>query len=110
MNYWRNEAEMDRGVIDALKGVVGDEAFAEMTKQFAVDLERLHQAYISARACSDDRAAREAAHAIKGAASNIGLARLGMLAGLLESGNVDDEIELDPVFESALKHLNTNAG
>jgi HPt (histidine-containing phosphotransfer) domain-containing protein len=109
MSHWRDEAEMDPGIVDALKGIVGEEAFAEMVEQFEVDLARLYRSYKSARADSDDCAARDAAHAMKGAASNIGLARLGALSGLLEIGLVDDEDQLGPVFKSAIKHLNIGA-
>jgi HPt (histidine-containing phosphotransfer) domain-containing protein len=109
MNHWRDEAEMDQGVVDALKGIVGADAFSEMAKQFEVDLMRLYQSYQQARSESDECAARDAAHAMKGAASNIGLTRLGALAGLLETGSMDDVGELGPVLTSAIEHLNTRA-
>ena len=105
MDNWRDRPEFDDQTANALKAAVGSDAYAGMTVQFCEDLERLWACLTEARERADDEVTRETAHALKGAASNIGLVRLGALAAAIEIGNTDDTHELDEVFNSALDHL-----
>jgi len=105
MENWRKHPEFDDQTVRALKSAVGDEAFESMKIQFRDDLEKLRLAYSEAHGKADANAARETAHALKGAASNIGLMRLGALAANLEGGEKEDVGELDATFDSAIECL-----
>lgn len=107
MSDWQNVPELDVSIISTLKGAIGDAAFAGMSGQFAEDLSNLCTAFNEARARESVDAAREAAHAIKGAAANIGLARLSALAADMESGDHSDADRLAEVFGSAIEKLRT---
>jgi len=105
MENWRNHPEFDDQTVQALKSAVGDDAFDAMKIQFREDLEKLRLSYAEACGKADAEAARETAHALKGAASNIGLMRLGALAAKLERGAKEDVGELDATFVSAIECL-----
>jgi len=105
MENWRNHPEFDDQTVQALKSAVGDDAFAAMKIQFCEDLEKLRMSYVDAHGKADAETARETAHALKGAASNIGLMRLGALAANLERGSKEDVGELDATFDSAIDRL-----
>ncbi|MBR9824535.1 MAG: hypothetical protein GYB36_01885 [Alphaproteobacteria bacterium] len=106
MSDWKTAPEIDEAILNTLVSAVGAEAFSAMKVQFIEDLKSLHLAYQAASDAQNESAARETAHALKGAASNIGLARLGALAASLEHGQVENASELEPVFSSALNRLN----
>lgn len=105
MSDWKSVPEVDETIISTLVAAVGADAFSAMKVQFIDDLRSLYAAYLAASEAQNADAARETAHALKGAASNIGLARLGALAASLEKGQTEDSTELPPVFEAALEKL-----
>jgi HPt (histidine-containing phosphotransfer) domain-containing protein len=105
MTDWKTIPELDEKIISALKSAVGVEPFYDMSKHFAEDLSNLCVAHGDARGRNNADAAREAAHAIKGAAANIGLTRLSALAGNLEAGDQTDADQLDAVFGSGISKL-----
>jgi HPt (histidine-containing phosphotransfer) domain-containing protein len=105
MDNWRDRPEFDDQTATALKAAVGSDVYAGMTVQFCEDLERLWASLIEACDNADSETTRETAHALKGAALNIGLMRLGALVAAIEMGNFEDKHELDAVFSSALDHL-----
>lgn len=105
MNNWQDCPEYDGATVGALKQAVGEDAFAVMKVQFREDLERLRSAFLDARENADTDATRETAHALKGAASNIGLMRLGALAGDFELDPTADSSEFVNTFDSAIEHL-----
>lgn len=97
--------QLNTDIVNTLKSAVGPEAFAAMAEQFAADLRNLEQNYVAARASQDETAARETAHALKGAASNIGLMELGALAADLEAGNTSQEGQLKALLDASLDAL-----
>jgi HPt (histidine-containing phosphotransfer) domain-containing protein len=105
MDNWQDRPEFDNATVGALKDAVGEDAFAVMKVQFREDLERLRTAFIEARDKADAEATRETAHALKGAASNIGLMRLGALAADFENDPTADSREFGATFDSAIDHL-----
>lgn len=109
MADWQSAPEMDETIVTTLVDAVGAETFSAMKGQFIEDLKSLLIAYEAAVAASDDKAARETAHALKGAASNIGLARLGALAACLEAGDRSDDAQLNTVFEASVERLAATA-
>ncbi|MBO6795551.1 Hpt domain-containing protein [Maricaulis sp.] len=109
MSDWRNAPEMDPEVINTLIAAVGKEAFSAMKQQFIDDLRSLYGAYSEAHGNQDSEAARQTAHALKGAAVNIGLKQLGALAAALEAGDASQADELGAVFAAAVDHLEAAA-
>jgi HPt (histidine-containing phosphotransfer) domain-containing protein len=105
MDNWHDRPEFDGATVCALKNAVGDDAFAVMKVQFREDLERLRTAFLEARDNADPTATKETAHALKGAASNIGLMRLGALVGGFETDPSADSGDFVATFDSAIEHL-----
>ena len=97
--------DIDEAIISALVNAVGATAFAEMRSRFVDDL--CQQASLLKAACStgDQDAVREAAHALRGAALNIGLARLADIAGRFEQGEPVNIAHLDAVLETGIDRL-----
>ena len=102
---WRTCPEVDNGTVSALVAALGAETFADLKTQFAVDLQTQAAAHLQARRDGDGSAARQTAHALRGAALNIGLTRLGHLAGALERGEHGDEDELATVLTRSVSGL-----
>ena len=98
-------AQLNIDIVNTLRSAVGADAFAAMAEQFATDLRNLEQSYAAARASQNETAARETAHALKGAASNIGLTELGALAANLEAGDTSQEGELKALLDASLDAL-----
>ena len=109
MTDWRNAPEMDPEVINTLISAVGAEAFSAMKQQFIDDLRSLYAAYSEALSNQDDEGARQTAHALKGAAVNIGLRQLGALAAALEEGKSSEADHLGPVFQVSVDRLEAAA-
>jgi len=105
MSDWQTRPELDPTTVSTLVSAVGKPVFDDMKTQFVADLERLGREYAEARARQDEAEARSVAHALKGAASNIGLMRLGALAAELEQGNAELAGQLVPVLDSAVGKL-----
>lgn len=107
MSDWTDKPEMDRTTIGVLRTAIGDAAFTEMRGKFVEDLQNLHQRYGEAVASGDTQAQRETAHALKGAAANIGLQKLAALAACLETETDLDaaRAEMSSVFQSAISAL-----
>ncbi|WP_417492450.1 Hpt domain-containing protein [Maricaulis sp.] len=102
---WRQQTVIDTATIDALVAAVGPEVFDQLKAQFAADLRSLTAACHDAGCAGNQALVREKAHALRGAALNIGLSRLGHLAGALERGETADAAELQPVLDGALSAL-----
>ena len=102
---WLAAAELDAATINGLIAALGVEVFSSLKADFEADLRKQRVAYQDARTAGNDRLASESAHALRGAALNIGLSRLGALAGELENGDRADEARLDEVLESSLACL-----
>lgn len=109
MSDWRSAPEMDPEVINTLIAAVGKEAFSAMKQQFIDDLRSLYGAYSEAHANDDSETARQTAHALKGAAVNIGLKQLGALAAALEAGDTSQADALGAVFAVSVDHLEAAA-
>jgi HPt (histidine-containing phosphotransfer) domain-containing protein len=107
MAEWENLPELDETIISALKSAVGDEAFVGMAALFEDDLGKLCLAYREARNKESTDGSREVAHAIKGAAANIGLVRLSALAADMERGDFSTDLRLDEVYKSGMQKLKT---
>ena len=105
MSDWRNAPEMDPDVVNTLVSAVGKDAFAAMKVQFVDDLRSLYNAYETAHSSQDSEAARQTAHALKGAAVNIGLKQLGALAAALEAGDTSEASYLGAVFAVSVERL-----
>ncbi|WP_300556518.1 Hpt domain-containing protein [Maricaulis sp.] len=105
MSDWRSKPDLDDQIVSTLIAAVGSDAFMEMRGQFIDDLKNLHQAYKEEAGRGDAGAASQTAHALKGAAANIGLVRLSGLAAMLESGDTSVAADLDAVFETAVGSL-----
>lgn len=102
---WRDCAEIDSTMVGALVAAVGPDTFAALKGQFAEDLQSLAAAHLQARSNGDEAAARAAAHGLRGAALNVGLTRLGHLAGALERGEQGNESELPGVLTASVSRL-----
>lgn len=102
---WREAVELETRTIDGLIAAVGLEVLSSLKTDFAADLRGQSVAYRGARTAGDDVLASESAHALRGAALNIGLCRLGGLAAELERGERRDEHLLDEVLETSLARL-----
>tara|TARA_R110002073_G_scaffold3282_1_gene22104 strand:- start:20743 stop:21090 length:348 start_codon:yes stop_codon:yes gene_type:complete len=102
---WRDCAEIDTAMVDALVAAVGPDTFAALKVQFAEDFQSLSATHLQARRDGDAAAARAAAHGLRGAALNVGLTRLGQLAGALERGEHGDEGELPVVLAASVSRL-----
>lgn len=102
---WRHHAEIDTVLVAALLASVGPDTFAALKVQFAEDFQSLLATFMQARRDGDAAAARAAAHGLRGAALNVGLTRLGHLAGALERGEHGDETELPIVLAAAVSRL-----
>lgn len=102
---WQSYAEIDDATVGALVAAVGADTFAVLKAQFAEDLQSLADKLIQARRDGDEPAARAAAHGLRGAALNVGLPRLGHLAGTLERGAAVDEDELSATLTASLTRL-----
>ncbi|SDL64114.1 Hpt domain-containing protein [Maricaulis salignorans] len=102
---WRDYAEIDETAVGALVAAVGADTFATLKAQFVADFQSLAATHIQARRDGDEAAARAAAHGLRGAALNVGLTRLGHLAGALERGEHGEEGELPAVLASAVACL-----
>ncbi len=101
---------IDTSMLNILKNTLGDQGFSACQEEFAVELHHLVRTYQKLRIEGDDSSACEIAHALKGAAMNIGLMRLGQLAGQFEralsSGQApDDEENLSETLDEALDAL-----
>ncbi|WP_323761984.1 Hpt domain-containing protein [Maricaulis sp.] len=105
MSDWNEYPEIDPAIIRNLVDAVGMYAFSGMRSQFVTDLRSLTQAYHDAFARSDLADARASAHALKGAASNIGLVRLGAIAGELEREATDPGSDLDAILDISIARL-----
>ncbi len=105
MSDWQGQPELDLVAVSNLVAAVGKPVFDDMKGQFVSDLERLVAGYGEARARADDAEARALAHALKGAASNIGLKRLSALAANLERGDAADADALPDVLDVSIRHL-----
>jgi HPt (histidine-containing phosphotransfer) domain-containing protein len=105
MSDWQTRPELDTTTVSTLVSAVGKPVFDDMKTQFVADLERLGREYAEALARQDGAEARSIAHALKGAASNIGLMRLGALAAELEKGNDAFAAHLETVLDSAVSQL-----
>lgn len=106
MPDWRDEPELDMQVIATLVNAVGQAVFDGMKVQFVSDLTGLANACEDALGKGDMVAAKAAAHALKGAASNIGLVRLSALAAQVEQGNTESSHALETELETAIRSLN----
>ncbi|WP_417482751.1 Hpt domain-containing protein [Maricaulis sp.] len=102
---WRSLTEIDSSAIDGLVAAVGPDVFNQLKVQFAADLNSLSTALLDAVRADNAALAREKAHALRGAALNIGLQRLGHLAGAIERGETGDVAELSPVLTASLSAL-----
>ncbi|WP_339743778.1 Hpt domain-containing protein [uncultured Maricaulis sp.] len=102
---WRTCPKVDTSIVGALVAAVGPDTFAALKTQFAEDLQAQATAHLQARHDGDDPAAHQAAHALRGAALNIGLTQLGHLAGALERGERGDEGELPGVLTVSISSL-----
>lgn len=102
---WRDYPQIDTAMVAVLVASVGLDSFTSLKTLFAEELQRLAAAHRQARLKSDEPAARDAAHALRGAALNVGLTQLGQLAGRLERGEHDDEGELAGVLAASLSRL-----
>lgn len=105
LSNWNEHPEIDTTIIRTLVDAVGMDAFSGMRSQFVSDLRSLTQAYHDAFARSDLAEARASAHALKGAASNIGLVRLGAIAGALEREATDPGGDLDAILDLSIARL-----
>jgi HPt (histidine-containing phosphotransfer) domain-containing protein len=105
MSDWRDKPEIETQTISTLVNAVGVSVFRDMSKQFVADLVSLAARYRQARERGDEADARANAHALKGAASNIGLLRLAALASRLEAGETGEAVHLDAELETALARL-----
>lgn len=105
MSDWRSKPDLDDQIVSTLIAAVGSDAFMEMRGQFIDDLKNLRQAYKEEAGRGDAVAASQTAHALKGAAANIGLERLSALAAMLEAGDTSDAADLDAVYEAAVGAL-----
>ena len=105
MSDWQGQPELDMVAVSTLVAAVGKPVFDDMKGQFVSDLERLVASYGEAHARSDFEEARALAHALKGAASNIGLKRLAALAADLERGDLEDAGALPGVLDVSIRHL-----
>lgn len=105
MSDWREKPEIETQTVSTLVNAVGEGVFRDMRRQFVADLTSLAQRYARARTDGDDAEARAAAHALKGAASNIGLMRLSALAGRLEAGETGEAGYLDDQLQTAIARL-----
>ncbi|WP_291844270.1 Hpt domain-containing protein [Maricaulis sp.] len=105
MNDWQNHPEIDPVIVQALVGAVGVETFADMREQFATDLRSLAEAYQKSYADGAYDQARAQAHALKGAAANIGLVQLSVLAGEFEREASDPGTDLAAILDRSLVKL-----
>ncbi|WP_203291347.1 Hpt domain-containing protein [Maricaulis parjimensis] len=105
MSEWQDQPELDMAAVSTLVAAVGKPVFDDMKGQFVADLSRLVETYGTAHSGGDDGEARAMAHALKGAASNIGLKRLAALAAELERGNDQHAAELTAVLEGSVRQL-----
>ncbi|MHA6287662.1 Hpt domain-containing protein [Maricaulis sp. CAU 1757] len=105
MSEWQQQPEINDAIVDGLIGAVGADVFRSMTEQFADDLCSLASKYEQARAGGDRAEAQSAAHALKGAAANIGLQRVSALATHLEAGDMHAADQLKPVLDQSLQRL-----
>ena len=105
MNTWQDHPAIDLAMVRTLVNAVGFDAFDDMRGQFVDDLKSLVVAYKAACARSDPDEARAAAHALKGAAGNIGLVRLSMIASALEKDPTDPGRDLDIILDESIAHL-----
>lgn len=81
---WQAMTTIDTSMLNILKTSLGESGFSACCDEFVVELNRLVEAYQKLRDEGDDSSACETAHALKGAAMNIGLMRLGQLAAQFE--------------------------
>ena len=107
---WRAAAKLDPNTLNLLKTSMGEEGFASCCIEFSNELRRLGQDYKRLRDVGDMKAACDVAHSLKGAAMNIGLMQLGMLASeyevALHKGELPEgEEHLDDTLASALNAL-----
>ena len=105
MSDWQGQPELDMVAVSTLVAAVGKPVFDDMKGQFVSDLERLVSEYGEARARNDSEEAKALAHALKGAASNIGLKRLSALAADQERGELGDAAALPDVLDVSVRHL-----
>ena len=105
MTDWQSQPELDGTTVSTLVAAVGAEAFNAMKQQFIDDLESLATRYLAAEERGDDAEAKACAHALKGAAANIGLQRLSALAASLESGDQAQAEALRPVLSASVDQL-----
>lgn len=106
MSDWQGKPEIDTAAVQALVGAVGENVFRDMRVQFEADLRRLVETYWIAVDRGDLADARATAHALKGAAANIGLMRLSALAAELEAHGDAAKDALDAELEVAVTRLN----
>ena len=105
MSDWREKPEIDTVAIQALVGAVGETVFRDMRVQFIADLKRLVETYWAALDRGEPAEARATAHALKGAAANIGLTRLSALASELEANGDQASDALNAELDVAIGRL-----
>ena len=105
MGDWRDRPEIDDMTVSTLISAVGTDAFVAMRQQFIDDLQGLARSYREAAANCNEAEARATAHALKGAAANIGLQRLSALAACLEGGQTGPAEDLDSVLSRSIIRL-----
>ncbi|MBI1244603.1 MAG: response regulator [Alphaproteobacteria bacterium] len=101
-------AIFERARVAEMFGGWNDEA-REFFNAFLSDVPAMLGKVADALAASDAKAAREAAHALKGAARSLGAVRLGQLASdlqdVLDAGDLDTAGLLQPMLEPTLAEL-----
>ncbi|OLF81121.1 hypothetical protein AWH62_00130 [Maricaulis sp. W15] len=105
MSNWQDHPEVDPTIIQGLIDAVGHDAFSGMRDQFVTDLRSLAEAYKQAHAGADFDQARAHAHALKGAAANIGLVQLSVIAGQLERDGSDPGSDLAAILDRSIVRL-----
>ena len=68
--------QLDKTVVERLRESVGDEAFAEIARDFIADSKRIEQGLRAALKNADPVAARASAHELRGLAGTFGAALL----------------------------------
>jgi HPt (histidine-containing phosphotransfer) domain-containing protein len=105
MTDWREKPEIDTAAVQALIGAVGEAVFRDMRVQFVADLRRLVDTYWASLDRGETADARATAHALKGAAANIGLLRLSALAARLETDGDTEKGALNAELDTAVTRL-----
>ena len=86
-----------------LADTLGDDVFASLMRSFQQSLPIRMREIEQGLAAGDIQAAVKAAHSLRGAASNLGLARLAHLLDRLESGLKKGQDGMDAVFAAMVE-------